>query len=204
LESAEVVPRGVWAEALAKTNAAVARAQGTVAPPAEGHANGSGASNARDSSAPYCPARRLRAGAAARQRRLLSYNGGTGVWRCQCRVCAADQALPVPVRYWWAQDTGDVMLSLRVPPGCRSRDVSVTVSKRRVRVEVEHRAAEHGGTHARTVPHARTVVDAALAYSVVDQDIGSPPPHRAPAAPNDAGANPPPGRGRRESLQRQP
>ena len=207
LESAEVVPRGVWAEALAKTNAAVAAAQGAVAPAGGGHANGSSASSAssaRDSRAPASQAPRLRAGAAERQRRLLSYNGGTGVWPCQCGVCAGSHTSRVAVRYWWAQDTGEVVLSLRVHPGCRSRDVSVTVSKRHVRVVVEHGAAEHGRTH------GRTVVDATLAYSVVDQDIGSPPPHGAGAARNAAAAQrnasaaqPSRRRGRGESLQSQ-
>lgn len=183
-ESEEVVPRGVWAEALAKTNAAVAaqeaEAQKGEASRGEGLANGSAiGSSAQDAPALAREARRLRRSAAARQRRLLSYNGGTGVWRCQCRVCAAGDASPEAVRYWWAQDTGEVVLSLRVPPSCRSRDVSVTVSKRRVRVVVEHAAAASAPPPPPGGPvagHARTVVDGALAYSVVDQDLGSPDP----------------------------
>ena len=172
--SPEVVPRGIWAEALAKTNAAVAAAQQAQ----QGHhkgssgrgdtGGGSGGDNGRVSAAP-APARLVRRRRQREQQRIISYNGGTGVWPCQCRECASGAAASQVIGYSWAQDTVQVLLSFKVPTNCRSRDVSVKVSNRRLQVAIEL----EGGGSAGGAPggrHARTVVDRALAYSVLEEE----------------------------------
>jgi len=135
----QIVPRGVWAEALAKTEAAVRR---------EEEQEALAAQQKQQRRRQQYVRRGVRESEVARLRRLLAYNGGTGV----CAPAAAKngstyagnggavdtrrEAARGCLRYLWAQDATSCVVSFEVPQTCRARHVSVTVAKKRLLVTV--------------------------------------------------------------------